>query len=165
MNSNLVTACYSGNIDEIQKVINCGVSIKTVLNLVCLFGHLDVLKWLIESIDVRASDDVLFRHVCYHGHLKVAKWLLSIEPSINPRANADYAFCWTCCNGHLRVAKWLLSVEASIGKKISNQPFYWACTTGNDRTAKWLQRIDFSLKYKSLQDFKARRVMQLVSFF
>ena len=77
----------------------------------CLFGYLNVAKWLIEikpDIDISSENNYAFRTACYNGNLNLAKWLLEIKPNIDISIENYYIFRSACNNGVVKVPKWLL---------------------------------------------------------
>ena len=75
----------------------------------CVCGKLEEAKSLYHSgIDIHDGDDSLFMLVCMFGHLDVAKWLYNISiENKSPINNYKEAFIQSCGHGHLDVAKWL----------------------------------------------------------
>ena len=73
------------------------------------YGHLNILKWLINTFQLTCVDQRLFQLASGNGHLDVLKWLTVTfqMKAIDARADNNCAFRWASGNGHLDVLKWL----------------------------------------------------------
>ena len=115
---NLAEACTNGNLERVKELISVKVQ-NRALKLVAEYGHLDIVKYLIErGADIHTCDDYSLRIASCCGHLKVVQYL--IENGADIHAN-DIQFSITChalrlaCwNGHLDVVKCLLKNGADI---------------------------------------------------
>ena len=111
----------------------------------CRNGHLEVVKWLVETfddIDVHAENEEAFILSCVHGYLEIAKWLFETFGDIDVHANNDEAFRYSCSYGHLEIVKWLVKTFDDIDVHIHNEEaFRRSCETGQLEVAKLLITI------------------------
>jgi len=79
------------------------ISGKMAIDLACLNGHFDVIKWLDTNRDDGCSKNALY-NACKNGHLEIVKWLIDNKKLIfiNKRG-IDFA----AYNGHLDIIKYL----------------------------------------------------------
>jgi hypothetical protein len=120
-------------------------SYKNVFKTVCINGHLDVAKWLLQLYPNIIRESVLntsvysfFGDVCQNGHLEMAKWLHDNYEYFDVDVYRS-AFCYACRYGHLDVAKWLVGVKPFLTKHIhKEQLFISVCKTGQLDVAKWV---------------------------
>ena len=69
--------CKNGNLEEILKVIT-DQSKDQILRFVCEYGHLEVVKYLVEKCgaDVRSDNDLAVKMASGNGHLELVKYLV-----------------------------------------------------------------------------------------
>ena len=110
--------CKKGDLQKIKQIyfknpttINIFANSYYAFLISCMYGHLEVAKWLLEvkpDINIFAYNKYAFRWSCYYGHLKVAKWLLKVKPNINISVEHECSFLDACDFEYLKVAKLLL---------------------------------------------------------
>ena len=115
-----INICKKGNVDDVLSLINQGYDKNIILICICQFGHLGVVKYLVEKCgaDVRADNDLAIRWVSENGHLEMVKYLVE-KCGANARANDDYAVRWASVNGHFEVIKYLVEKCGSVLSQVN----------------------------------------------
>ena len=124
--NNFVSACTNNNLLVAKYLyqknkINIHAHNELAFRRTCIYGHLEVTKWLYllgnetgSPIDIHAGNEYAFRYACYYGHLEIAKWLHllgnEIGSPINIHACNEFAFRCACSSGHLEIVDWLHSL-------------------------------------------------------
>ena len=135
LNQEQIIICIKGNLEDILSLVDGGCDINKILFYVCHYGHLEVVKYLIEDYgaNVRAENDLAVQWASGGGHLEVVKYLAE-KCGANARAENDEAVQWASENGHLEVVKYLV-------KKYGSGVTYaviWACKAGHLEVVKYL---------------------------
>ena len=74
---------------------------------------------------------------CKFGHLEIVKWILELKPTINISDNKDGNFYAAFNDNHLEVVKWLLEVKPNIRMNDKDKDIYrLACFINNLSDAK-----------------------------
>ena len=90
----------------------------------CENGHLEVVKYLLtshdlkEHADIHAKNDYGFRLACVNGHLEIVQYLLTsaeLKEHADIQAQDNLGFRWACFDGHLELVKYLI-LDMSIEK-------------------------------------------------
>ena len=137
--SEQINICKKGNLDNIIALINQGYNKNNILLQVCSYGHIQVVKYLVEKcgVNVRVDNDWAVRHACANGHVEVVKYLVE-KCKANVRANIDYAVRWACGAGHLQVIKYLIETHGVNARANSDFAVRWACGAGHLNIVKYL---------------------------
>ena len=133
INNQFRELCRKGDLQEIKKfyfnnptTINISANSYYAFLISCDYGHLDVVKWLLENVVKWLLKNVV-------------KWLLEMKPYIDISANDEYAFQTACCYGHLKVVKWLLKVKPNINISVEYEcSFHDVCDFEYLKVAKLL---------------------------
>lgn len=120
LNNNLMTACKDGDLNSAKEALAHGA-------------------------DIHADDDKALRHACHYGHLDVVKYLLT-SPDLKEHANGhDDGLLEACYWGHLDIVKYLLiSTELKVHADINTEgwgegtPLGMACYGDNFEIVKYL---------------------------
>lgn len=92
----LITACYKGQLNQVEKLIKSGANVnqkdneKTPLTTACYLGHLDIVKILIENkADTNQADgnETPLTAACYLGQLSVVEKLIEHGADVNQEDN------------------------------------------------------------------------------
>lgn len=137
-------ATEKGDLDKIKLLISHGFDIKLyeqeILNRVCRYGQLEILKYLVENGDdvkkcpsslltsvnydywevakylidngIDLSTDESIVTVSHSGNLEMVKYL--VEHNANIHVCNDLAVGYASENGHLEIVKYLMSKGANI---------------------------------------------------
>ena len=103
-----IDICEKGNLEDIISLIDDGCDKNSILKFICGFGHLEVVKYLVEECgaDVRANNYTV-RQASAGGHLEVVKYLIEVCGA-DARANSDYAVQLACQVGHIQIVKYFV---------------------------------------------------------
>ena len=92
----------------------------------CAYGHLPVVKYLVDTFkltasDARADNNEALRWSCENGHLPVVKYLVDTFKltSSDVRAKNNYTLRWSCGNCHKDVVNYLRSIGVKEKRKLS----------------------------------------------
>ena len=93
------------------------MELNDIFKLVCNEGYIDILKPLLDQIDLTIDDNHAIRWACENGHFEVVKLLLNLpaERGVDPSADYNYAIQFSSENGHLDVVKLLLKLPSERG--------------------------------------------------
>jgi hypothetical protein len=133
INNQFRELCRKGDLQKIKQfyfnnptTINISANSYYAFLISCDYGHLDVVKWLLENVVKWLLKNV-------------AKWLLEIKPDIDISAENEYAFQTACLNGHLELAKWSLKVKPNINTSAEHEcAFHDVCDFEYSKVAKLL---------------------------
>ena len=145
--SDQIKILKKGNFEDIISLIEQGYDKNKILRYVCIFGYLNIVRYIIEKYnvdddfpviyasknghfemvkylveergaDARAENDDAVRLASKFGHLKIVKYLVeNCEADI--RANSDYAVRWASWNGHLQVVRYLVE-QCGVDVRVEN---------------------------------------------
>ena len=107
------------HIENGEDINSCNTIGQTALHLASENGHLETVKFLIESkADIEAKDN-LFGKTALHlasenGHLETVKFLIENKANINPKDDNG--------NTALEVVKFLITNGAKSGKPFPRKP-------------------------------------------
>lgn len=117
------------------------------LQTACYYGHLSVVKWLRDEIDVNSIHPTIlqisFEKTCENGHLNCAKWLVKTFKKRTSVFDYSNGFLIACENRHVSVAKWLVNsnhLKDEYSYTIT-ACFQDSCLRGNLYVIKWLLEI------------------------
>ena len=117
----LVAAAREGEVTLVKHSAEQGFDITAgdepwneALRLASVYGHLKVVKYLIENriVDVHTSDDEALISASLSGHLDVVKYL--VENGADVHAEDDDSLIYAGSRGHLEIVKYLLEHGADI---------------------------------------------------
>ncbi|BCS82768.1 putative ankyrin repeat protein [Cotonvirus japonicus] len=95
-----------------NKIFSC-IELQKCLNLSCRFGHLEVVKFLVErGADIQECNNCAVQWASRKGHLEVVKLLVEKGADIQECNNC--AVQWASRRGHLEVVKFLVDKGANI---------------------------------------------------
>lgn len=120
--SGFIRTCAGGHLDISKLLVkespglNVSIYEDLPLNCACRYGHLHIVKWLIEnfSVNVHVNEDKPFRTTCEYGHRDIAELLIDTYPDINIRSFGDKPLILASKNGHLDVVKLLISKDSNM---------------------------------------------------
>ena len=143
--------CRTGNLARLKKQSSAGAfsddasENNQAVQLASRFGHLDVLKWLVEesklTIDFTAVSNWPVQLAAENGHLDVVKWLVKESgQAVDITDHDNLALQLAAENGHLDVVKWLVeeSGQAVDVTAVSNRAVRWAAGSGHLGVVRWL---------------------------
>jgi ankyrin repeat protein len=77
MRNELSKAIYSGNLEEVKKLITEEVDYSHLLRIACIYGQVEIVKFSIShGADVHDNDEQAIKITCSSGRLEVLKILL-----------------------------------------------------------------------------------------
>lgn len=146
-----VNICYRGNLKDAKLFYekhnnNLIIPFDEIFTEVCLYGHLQILKFLWKiakskniKIDICYHHKRAFSFACSFGHLDVIKWLWKKGKNpdgtnkINIFTATDLTFMMVCMNGKLEVLKWLVEIGKNPDgtSKIIFNDFTFRCACGS----------------------------------
>ena len=136
LNQEQIIICIKGNLEDILSLVDGGCDINKILFYVCHYGHLEVVKYLIEDYgaNVRAENDLAVQWASGGGHLEVVKYLAE-KCGANARAENDYAVQCASENEHLEVVKYLVEKCGSVLSEINPkyERYLIVCEKGETR--------------------------------
>ena len=155
MQHEFMEACYKGDMKTVIKILKYSFLELNFINdgfsWACNNGHLEVVKYLLtspdlkEHADIHADNDKGFRGACDKGHLEVVKYLLTspyLKEYADIHAQDDYGFRWACSNRHLEVVKYLLTtpeLKEHVNIHANDDwGFRYACNNGHLEVVKYL---------------------------
>ena len=117
---NLIEASQVGDLERVKELVSQGVdNFDLALRDASLFGHLEVVKYLVEAskkqpsvINGADNFDEALRNASIFGHLEVVKYLVE-----NGADNFDLALRLASWKGQLEVVKYLVEQGADIHAK------------------------------------------------
>lgn len=103
---------------ENRDKINIHLNKETFLEEACTYGHLDIVKYLLtspdlkEHCDITANSHYCFQQACQNGHIEVVKYMacspeLKIHSDIT--ASNNLALQNACCKNHVEIVSYLLT--------------------------------------------------------
>jgi hypothetical protein len=127
-----------------------------IIRVVVSNGHLNIIKWLVENLEMRFLYTNIFVNACIFGKINIAEWAL-LGRSRGEKFDLSLALCDSfssiCGNGYLEIAK-LLYDNLEYGQtKASRTPselrrlfdytqsLYNACDKGHIEVVKWILDI------------------------
>ena len=128
MNQQLLHAALYGNLELVEQALQNGANLdatnhwgKTPLHLVCWYGHLDVVQYLLTShaANLEATDNngwTPLIEACYEGHLTVVKYLATHGANVEAVDNEGLTpLHFACKNGRLALVQELVARGANLG--------------------------------------------------
>ena len=101
-----INICKKGNLDDVLSLMNYSKN-HTVL-YIFRFGRLEIIKYLVENRrEDLTFNSWEFWLACLYGHIQVVKYLAE-ECGINARAENDWPVQCASRHGHLEVVKYLV---------------------------------------------------------
>lgn len=132
----------SGDLDDCKKYFKTNKNKYTkienehALIETCMYGNLDIFKWLLEirpDTNIAFSDDILFKYSCQSGSIEIAKYIFENK---KPILHSIIECMYDCAaSSNIELFKWLID-NTSILINIVNELFIIACNTGNLEMAK-----------------------------
>ncbi|BCS83632.1 ankyrin containing protein [Cotonvirus japonicus] len=112
------------------------IGLQKCLNSSCEFGHLEVVRFLVEKgADIQADDNLAVRWASRKGHLEVVRFL--VKNGANIQADDNLAIKWASLYGHLEVVRFLVEKGANI-QADDNLAIKWASFNGHLEVVKFL---------------------------
>jgi len=101
----------------------------------CKNGHIKVLKWLKEEVDIHHNEDEAFEISCKCNRLEIAKWLYNLG-GVNINTRNSVILKDVIYFGYIEMANWLLSLdEIEINKE---EIFREGIISKNSEMVKWI---------------------------
>ena len=101
---------------------------------------------------------------CEYGHLDVVKWLLELNPDTNISECDEYAFRWSCGNGHLDVVRFLLELKPDIDMRVlDEQVLFMACRNGKYEAVEFLLGARDDWKLAFLPKFLDKKMISIIN--
>lgn len=112
---------------------------RTPLMLASIFGHADVISFLVENSacvnQVDSNNRTALHHAVTNGHDDCVKILIACKAKINAKNNRGLTpLHMACICGHAEVTTTLLENQAKIDACDidGNSPLHWCCHNGNE---------------------------------
>jgi len=139
----LYFACFSGNSELLQLLINFGGNADNEIDGLCValaFGYTNIVKCFCSNrLYLNTNDNMVSFHLaCEYGLLDVIKFFISRGVNINGTGYYRHYFCpvyCACINGHFDVVKYLVEQGANIR---NGNPLELACEKGYFDIVKYL---------------------------
>lgn len=160
LNLHFIVSCCKGNLKSIQYCVSKGVNIHTHKDLsvekACLYGHLDVVRYLLENHSTYSKqypyDNQLLTHLLRIAtktkNLPLVEYLILKNENINDNARP----LLDCCeNGDLNMVQ--LIIEKGIKMdQMDVHPIYIACSYGHLELVQYFisQGVDFRMDHGHL---------------
>ncbi len=163
MDNQFINLIEKGNLLAIQEyyqqnpTIDISADNEKALSKACIFGHLDVAKWLLQTkpdINIFDNKNYPFYFACRFNHLDIAQWIYSLGPEKINLQTINTAFVTACNNGDLEFAQWVISIQPDLEiifncNKVESEDeddnyvsiFVIACSSRNYELVKWLCEI------------------------
>lgn len=132
-----IDCCEHNNFEAIKRIVNDGFNIihynEWGFRLACQYGHLDIIKFLINSrnvLDIYAYDENGFRWACLNEHLEVIKYLMSLTNPPDIHIVNDLGLQNACLKGHLEIVKYLINLDKPNIHNLNSSTFQLACVNG-----------------------------------
>ena len=85
------------------------------LRCATLYGHLDIVKYLIEKgASINIMDDLPLRLATYNGNFKMVKYLVEKGADVSFKANASLR--WACKKGYIDIVLYLRTLAGDKWK-------------------------------------------------
>ena len=118
------------------------------INVACLGGHLNVIKYLITEIKCDSKSSgykgrTPLHHACGNGHMDIIKYLITeqdCDPAV-PDNDGNMAIHIACLGGHLNAVKYLITEMKCNPKSpgyTGRTPLHQACGNGHMDIIKYL---------------------------
>ena len=139
LSSEQIDICKKGNLENIISLINQECNKNNILICMCQFGHLEIVKYLIEKcrVDVRSENDWAVQEASRHGHIQVVKYLVE-KCGVDARAKYDYAVRIASMGGYLEVVKYLVEKCEADARADNDFAVRWASKKGHLEVVKYL---------------------------
>lgn len=123
LNERLVEASENGDINMVKRLIQIGAtSYDIALKEASLFGHLEIVKYLIEKgANIQANNNLALRMAVMNKHLDIVKYL--IENGADIHINNEYILRKATELNHLEMIKYLIENGANW-YLIKNRPIF-----------------------------------------
>ena len=124
-------AAETGNLQEVQRLINAGASVnretawfrRTPLQIASFNGQLEMVRLLLANkayVNARNTDDrTALHHASIKGYFEIAKLLLANKADVNVKTKQTRRtpLHFASDEGHLEVAKLLIENEADVNSR------------------------------------------------
>lgn len=146
LNELFKSACINGNLELLDFFVKekklelsmCHIS--DGINDAIIFGHLNVIKWLLsfgKNIDMVD----LFINSCFYDNSDISK-LLYLQDTLNNSRILDKAFEVSCKNDCCGTAMWIYMIDRNNVQKKIKDLFEYSCLNGNLRMAQLLYSLE-----------------------
>lgn len=140
--------CEKGNLEGLKYLIEKGFDVNTIsinsLRLACAYGHLHILKYLLDTLMVSLFDLSLLLCACRStkSNIPVITYLLDKGLDVNDQVAFNNS-----CNYCINNAKFLIERGTTANK---NEALDYVCQNGIVKSIKWLlANFDIDLHYQN----------------
>ena len=160
----MLSSCKLGDLNAVKEILQSGnYDIyekhgfgKNGFMYACIFGHLNIVKYLVEmKYNIHEKDKYggnAFMHACDGGHLNIVKYLVEINYNIYEKCNGGMnGFMVACVHGYLNIVKYLVEINYDIHEKTNDgiNGFMVACSSGHLNIVKYLVEINYNIHEKT----------------
>ena len=167
LNQEQIDICTKGNFEDILSLVNDGCDKNTILCHICYYGHIEVVKYLIEKwgpnvrasavlwtcgagrlevvkylvekcgVNISCQNNLAIRLASQNGHIQVVKYLVE-NCGVNVRSENDQTVWWASLHGHLEVVKYLVEKCEANARAENDYAVRWASANGHLEVVKYL---------------------------
>ena len=128
-----------GNLEDIISLIDQGCNKNKILYETCIFGHIQVLKYLVEKcgVDVKGEYNYAIRNASSKGHIEIVKYLIE-KCGVDARVINNSAVRGASRGGYLEIVKYLVEECGANARVINDCAVRGACENGHVEVVKYL---------------------------
>ena len=103
----------------------------------CRYGKLQIIKLLYKRIDILDNSKKIIEYLCVNGHLEALKFLIDVGV-IKPDMHDNIAICYASENGQTDIVKYLVGFSQVDVLVSRNYPLHHASSNGHLETVNFL---------------------------